>query len=225
MNLVIIGAGGHGSEVHAYVLALQSKDSSLKLLGAVDDVRPPGVWETTRLLGGFEALRNMLLAQPREKFSYLTAVGHNETRRQLVTRVERLGCPNLEPWSLTHPEAFLGHDVVIGRGTLVAPRAVLTAHVRIGDHSIINVKASISHDCVIGNFTNINPGATLCGNVRVGDGAFVGAGATVIEKRSIGANAIIGAGAVVIDDIPPDVTAVGVPARVISRRGASPVSH
>lgn len=225
MNLIIIGAGGHGSEVHAYVLSLQSRDASLKLLGAVDDARPPGVWETTRLLGGFEALRNLLLAQPQEKFSYITAVGHNEIRRQLVARAQRLGCPNLEPWSLTHPDACLGHDVVVGRGTLVAPRAVLTAHVRIGDHSIINVKASISHNCIIGDFTNINPGATLCGNVRVGDGAFVGAGATLIEKVSVGANTIIGAGAVVIEDLPPDVTAVGVPARVISRRGASPVSH
>jgi acetyltransferase EpsM len=37
----------------------------------------------------------------------------------------------------------------------------------------------------------------------------------VIERRSIGAWTTIGAGAVVLDDIPANVIAVGVPARVV----------
>jgi len=220
MNLVVIGAGGQGSEVHAYVLSLQSKGLILTLVGAVDEFRPAGKWETTRLLGGFETLRDMVLAKPQEMFSYITAVGHNEVRRKLVTKIAKLESSNIAPWTLVHPDAFIGHDVVIGSGTLIAPRAVITTHVQVGDHCIINVKASISHDCVIGNFTNINPGATLCGNVRVGDGAFIGAGATLIEKVQVGEGAVIGAGAVVISDIPANVTAVGVPAHIIRHHGA-----
>jgi len=42
----------------------------------------------------------------------------------------------------------------------------------------------------------------------------VGTGASVIPGRSIGARTTVGAGAVVVDDLPADVVAVGVPARV-----------
>jgi acetyltransferase EpsM len=62
---------------------------------------------------------------------------------------------------------------------------------------------------------NINPGVTVCGDVRIGEGSYIGAGATIKDKVSIGQWSVIGAGAVVISDIPPHVTAIGVPARVI----------
>jgi acetyltransferase EpsM len=75
----------------------------------------------------------------------------------------------------------------------------------------------VAHDCLVGDFCNLNPAATLCGNVQLGEGCSIGAGATVIEKVKIGAGTIVGAGAVVIRDLPPGVTAVGVPARVIKQ--------
>jgi len=49
----------------------------------------------------------------------------------------------------------------------------------------------------------------------IGEGCYIGMGANVIQGITIGPWSIIGAGAVVIRDIPPHVTAVGVPARVI----------
>lgn len=49
----------------------------------------------------------------------------------------------------------------------------------------------------------------ICKNV------WIGAGATVTPGVSIGENSIIAAGAVVLKDIPPNVMAAGVPARVI----------
>jgi acetyltransferase-like isoleucine patch superfamily enzyme len=57
------------------------------------------------------------------------------------------------------------------------------------------------------------PGAQLAGNVYVEQGALLGIGACVIPGRRIGAWSVVGAGGVVIDDIPPYVTATGVPAR------------
>jgi acetyltransferase-like isoleucine patch superfamily enzyme len=45
--------------------------------------------------------------------------------------------------------------------------------------------------------------------------AFLGIGAKVIPGVKIGAGTTVGAGAVVIEDLPENVTAVGVPARVI----------
>jgi acetyltransferase-like isoleucine patch superfamily enzyme len=67
----------------------------------------------------------------------------------------------------------------------------------------------------VGDFCNINPGVHLAGNVTVGEGCYIGMGANVIQGINIGPWSIIGTGAAVIRDIPPHVTAVGVPARVI----------
>ena len=57
------------------------------------------------------------------------------------------------------------------------------------------------------------------GPITVGDYAWIGANATVLQGVSIGEGAVIGAGAVVTRDIPPWTIAVGVPAKVIKKRG------
>ena len=45
----------------------------------------------------------------------------------------------------------------------------------------------------------------------------LGAGCVILGNRIIGDNVKIGANAVVLQDIPDNVTAVGVPARIIKR--------
>jgi maltose O-acetyltransferase len=51
--------------------------------------------------------------------------------------------------------------------------------------------------------------------IVIGDNAWLGGGVIVGPGVTIGANSVIGAGAVVIRDIPPNVVAVGNPARVL----------
>jgi serine O-acetyltransferase len=51
----------------------------------------------------------------------------------------------------------------------------------------------------------------------IGDDVFIGAGAKVLGKIVVGDGARIGANAVVVHDVPAGATAVGVPARVITR--------
>lgn len=48
----------------------------------------------------------------------------------------------------------------------------------------------------------------------IGDGVFIGAGARVLGNITIGDNVSIGANAVVLTDVPSNMTAVGVPARI-----------
>jgi len=212
--LIIIGAGGHGSELEAY---LPDVAPAVELVGFVDENKGAAPRGDSRILGGFGDLDSLLSQRPDSLFHYITAVGSNDVRRRWVRRLEELRPQNLSPWILRHPTAIVGADVRIGEGTCLAPGCILTTKVTIGSHCIVNVSASVSHDCVVGDFVNINPGAVVCGNVQIGEGAYIGAGATVIEKVSIGDWAIVGAGAVVIGDIPPFATAVGVPARVIKR--------
>ena len=210
--LVIIGAGGHGAEVAAYASEL-----GLPLAGAFDDTKPTGPWHVTKILGKVTDLAQY--CRDAGEVRYITALGSNVFRRQLVDRIEALRIPGLEAFSIRHSSAWTGASVEIGGGTLLAPNTLVTTRAVIGAHCILNVKASVSHDCVIGDFANINPGATLCGDVHVGEGSYIGAGSTVIEKKRIGAWTVVGAGAVVTQDLPDGVTAVGVPARIVKRQG------
>lgn len=215
-RLVVAGAGRHAAEVCAYAEDLRRCGHPLDLLGCLDDTVPKGVVRSLRVLGPMQEFES----SPDEFFeqlNWITATGDNAARCRIVSRLESLYGGRCHFTTLIHPLASVGTDAVIGEGACIAPTAVLTARVRMGRHCIVNVKASVSHDCIIGDYVNINPGATLCGDVEIGDGAYIGAGATVIERIRIGSGTVIGAGAVVVRDLPEHVTAVGVPARIISK--------
>ena len=84
----------------------------------------------------------------------------------------------------------------------------------------------IHGDCIIGDDCIIRQGVTL-GNrylerpfdaPKLGNCVNVGAGAKIFGNISIGDRANIGANAVVLINIPPEATAVGIPAKVIPSR-------
>ncbi len=57
------------------------------------------------------------------------------------------------------------------------------------------------------------------GSIVLGRGCYLGAGTIILQGVRVGEEAIIGAGAVVTRDVPPGVTVVGSPARVIKGKG------
>jgi sugar O-acyltransferase (sialic acid O-acetyltransferase NeuD family) len=214
-DVVIIGAGGHGSEVHSYLHDLVNGGQPLHLVGFIDDRLPVGPLLGSEILGGLSVLEQM--TKERAELNYITAFGDNPTRRKIVEKLGALQISGPRPWTLRHPTANIGYEVEIGDGTLLAPGVIITTRVRVGRHCILNVNTSVSHDCRIGDFVNINPGATICGDVAIGDGSFIGAGAVVKEKITIGQGVLVGAGAVVVKDVPDRAKVVGVPASVVGK--------
>lgn len=99
------------------------------------------------------------------------------------------------------------------------------------DHGIGVV---IGETAEIGDDVTIYQGVTLGGvslskgkrHPTIENGVVIGSGAKVLGNITVCANSKVGANSVVIKDVPPDSTAVGVPARVI-KKGAdkSPLSH
>lgn len=92
-------------------------------------------------------------------------------------------------------------SVSVGRSCLIGPMTTITD----GNHSFDVVGELIRHQ---GLETR---------RISVGDNVWTGAKATIINDVADGA--VIGANAVVTKPIPPDAVAVGVPARVVRRRG------
>ena len=215
-TIVVIGAGGHASEVCSYVADIAAAGSSVRLLGCVDEYKSPGGHGTLNVIGGLEALDGLFRTHS-EHLRCITAVGDNETRRRLVARVEAI-VPNCEWWTLRHPLASVGQGSTIGPGSMLAPFTIVTVNTHIGAHCILNVQTSVSHDCEVGDYVNLNPGVKVCGCVTIGTGSFIGAGTTIIDQMKVGEHTIVGAGAAIVRDLPGCVTAVGVPARIVKHR-------
>ena len=84
----------------------------------------------------------------------------------------------------------------------------------------------IGETSIIGNNVTLFQGVTLGGTGKekgkrhptLGNNVVVGAGAKILGPVKIGDGAMIGAGSVVVKDIPENDIAVGVPAKVISKR-------
>jgi sugar O-acyltransferase (sialic acid O-acetyltransferase NeuD family) len=147
----------------------------------------------------------------------ILAFGDNASRRRMAADVVASG---FVLGRAVHPRATVAADVRIGDGTVVMAGAVLNPNATLGESVIINTCASVDHGCVLGNAVHLSPGAHLAGTVRVGDESWIGLGAVVLEGRSVGDRTIVGAGAVVTRDLPADVVAYGVPAKVIRSRAA-----
>jgi sugar O-acyltransferase (sialic acid O-acetyltransferase NeuD family) len=209
-KVVIIGAGGHAREVLDILLACRANGHDIQPLGFVDE-NPDNHGQT---LDGFPVLGDLRWFEgvDRGDIEVICAVGTPQVCRKLARQAQALG---LRFASAISPQACISPHARIGQGVMIFPNVIVNTGAMIGDHVILNVAATISHDTVVGDFCNINPGVHLAGNVTVGEGCYIGMGANVIQGINIGPWSIIGTGAAVIRDIPPHVTAVGVPARVI----------
>lgn len=104
-----------------------------------------------------------------------------------------------------HPAAKIGRNVFIDHGTGVV----------------------IGETAEVGEGTTIFQGVTLGGTGKtsgkrhptVGKNVVIGVGAAILGGVTIGDDSYIGAGAVVLKDVPPNSTAVGVPARTVRMEG------
>ena len=104
-----------------------------------------------------------------------------------------------------HPGAKIGRRLVIDHGTGV----------------VIGETAEIGDDVLI------YQGVTLGGTGKdhgkrhptIGNNVMISTGAKVLGPFKVGDNSRIAAGAVVLEEVPPDCTVVGVPARVVRRNG------
>ena len=136
-------------------------------------------------------------------------------------------------WCHTHRLKFLGRaisqwsrfltGIEIHPGAKIGRRFVI-------DHGmgiVIGETTEIGDDCLMYH------GVTLGGTGRekgkrhptLGNNVLIGNGARILGPFKVGDNARIAAGSVVLSEVPPDSTAVGVPAKIVRIRGKSVVHY
>lgn len=106
-----------------------------------------------------------------------------------------------------HPGATIGRRFFIDHG----------AGVVIGETAEIGNDVTLYHGVTLGSVT-WNVGKR---HPTLEDGVVVGAGAKILGAIKVGAGARIGANSVVVHPVPAGRTAVGVPARIVSKPGTA----
>jgi serine O-acetyltransferase len=122
------------------------------------------------------------------------------TIARIISQFSRF-CTGIE----IHPGATIGKGLFIDHGMGVV----------IGETKIIGDNCLLYQGVTLGG-TGKDKGKR---HPTLGNNVLVGAGAKVLGPFKVGDNVKIAANAVVLNEIPDDCTAVGVPARVVRRKG------
>ena len=177
----------------AEILALRTYRSIKEELASIKERDPAATsgLEVALLYSGFHAVLAYRVAH------ILHTHGH-----VLGARVISQGAKFLTGIEI-HPGAKIGKGLFIDHGSGV----------------VIGETAEIGDNCTL------YQGVTLGGTGKdvgkrhptLGNNVMIGAGATVLGPFRIGDNSKIAANAVVLSEVPPDSTAVGIPAKVVKR--------
>ena len=197
---IIVGAGLMGREAAAY-----AEECGFTVKGFLDS--------RAHVLDGFlgypPIISSVEAYVPKAEDRFVCAVGAPDLRMEYAERIAARGGRFA---TLVHPRAYVGRNVAVGEGTIIAPNASVTNDARLGRHVIVNVNASVSHDCVLGDGCTLSPGCHVAGLCRFGACVFLGVGAAVIPEVELGDGVYVAAGAVVVGSVAAG-RVMGVPAR------------
>jgi sugar O-acyltransferase (sialic acid O-acetyltransferase NeuD family) len=205
-RVFVYGAGGHGKVVADILISKGCRE----LAGFVDDREE---LRGTNVLG-LPVLGNgewLLEEAANSCLTIALGVGDNSSRHSIMERCSRSG---IEVVTLVHPAATVARSAHLGRGTVVMAGAIINPKATIGTAVIVNTGAVLEHDVNISDYAHVAPKSAMGGASGLGAFSHLGMGATVLQCVQIGSHTIVGAGAVVVKDLPDQVMAIGVPARI-----------
>jgi sugar O-acyltransferase (sialic acid O-acetyltransferase NeuD family) len=207
MKLFIIGGGDVGKFV-AYNFEI-FRHTGFEIGGFLDDDETK--WG--KILSGYPILGGIdLLHKEKDKAGVLVSIAHPQTKKSIIERIDfdRVLSP-----TLIAKNAWISNDVELGNGSIIYPGVSINYHSVIENHVIINMNCAIGHNCTISKYATLAPGASLGGYTHIGECVSLGINAATKQTVRIGKNSVVGGMSMVITDLPADITAVGVPAKVI----------
>lgn len=210
--VVIVGSSGLAREFLGICLDL---NMGARVLGFLDD----NASKHGRREDGFPILGapEWLTTQAPNDTHYVMGIGSTAARSNLVARLESI---HAKPATLISPTASISRFASVAEGAVICAGVIINTHALIGRHCVVNLSCTVGHDAILGDFVTLNPGVNVSGNVTIATGADIGTGSALNQQLNIGSWTILGSGSVVTCDIPDNVTAVGVPARVTKERDA-----
>lgn len=211
-NVVIYGAGGFAREVHEIIESCVGWGDN-NFLGFIDDNRENHGKEVhgAPILGGIQWLKE------HQDVGIIVAIGSPYIKKKVINNIYKEISNPIFP-SIIAESAKIGKRVKIGKGNIICDGCIVTTDIEIGDHVILNINTTVGHDAIIEDYVTTAPNVNISGNVLIKEGTDLGTNSVIIQGKTIGEWSIVGAGAVIVTDIPSNVTAVGMPAKVIKER-------
>lgn len=206
-NLLIVGAGGFGREVLAYV----EDDNPLFNIKGFLDSRSDALNATPRSVG---IVGDPLTYQPLVNDVFMAALGDPQLRFK-YTAVLR-DAHNVDFATVVHPRANVSRHTQLRRGCIIAPQVGISVDCQIGEFTCIQEYTVIGHDAQIGNWCQINSHCTIAGGARIGNFVTIHPNSVITSRAVVGDGAVVGPGSVVIGRIPAGITVLGNPARRFS---------
>lgn len=177
----------------AYLLNPAMVDSAMADVHAIV-MRDPAVSSYLPVLmhfKGFQALQVHRLAH------YMWQKGRKELALFIQSR-------NSEVFSVDiHPAAKIGKGVMFDHATGIV----------IGETAVVEDNVSILQEVTLGGTGNESGDR----HPKVREGVMIGSGAKILGNIEIGRGSKVGAGSVVLDNVPPCMTVVGVPAKIVGK--------
>lgn len=212
----VYGASGFGRGVMPLALQqlIASGEQNYELV-FIDDGKCPGRVNGYQVYS-FEAFLELYAA---DKYVAI-AIANNRVREKLVQKIELY---NLKHWSVIAPTTISMDEVHIGEGAILCNYVHFTSNIKVGKFFHANYFSYVAHDCIIGDYVTFAPGVKCNGNIHIHNHAYIGTGAVIKQGTPdkplvIGKGAVVGMGAVVTKSVPPGVTVIGNPARILEKK-------
>ena len=208
-DIVILCAGDFGKEVAWLIEDINRNEPAYRILGFLDDGKEKGL-----VINGYECLGPVpQLADMAEQGDICAVIANQDAdiRKKIVDTF-----PDFDNWeTLIHPSVNISETSTIGKGCVICASGNVSVNTVVGDFCLFNISVTLGHDCVVGDYVSIMSGSCISGHVIIGDYAYLATNSTVIPKKKVGEHARVGAGSVVIRNVKPNVTVMGVPAKVL----------
>lgn len=155
-----------------------------------------------------------------DRKSVLIAIANSKIREKIAKKLEQ---DAIELWTVQADNIVRMDAIEIAPGAALSAFVTLTSNVKIGKCFHANLYSYVEHDCIIGDYVTFAPGVKCNGNIHIEDHAYIGTGAVIKQGTPdkplvIGKGAVVGMGAVVTKSVPPGVTVVGNPARILEKK-------
>ncbi len=217
MRILIYGCGQNGAQVF-YIL---KHSPEIVIVGFLDGAKESHgqVYLGLPVFGDLDLVPQLMKSHG--VTGGIVAIGNNAARARLDRRMRATG---LRIVSAIHPKALIDSPARLGEGIIVEMGAAIHPEAVIGDGVFIGGHALVAHHSKVGEFSLLGGGVIFGGHVAVGRYSLVGVGVSIGPQLVIGNNVIVGVGAAVTKNLPDNVVAVGVPAKVIREQPPASIS-
>jgi len=206
-DVIIIGAGGFGSEVAETVNQLKDYN----LIGFLDDGK-----KILTKCNGYPILGKIDWIVKRDRYlaplGVIISIADPKKREDIASKLKHI--QNLWFPQIIHPSVFIPKSTSIEDGVIIQNNCFISCNVNINKFTQVNCHSVIGHDSIIGKFVTLSPASKVMGNVTLGDRVFFGVNASTTRGIKIGDDSVLGGCSFALESIPKESCYYGNPAKL-----------